>query len=254
MTPMAELRHRIGQRADGQLRVLSVDLFDTLLLRTSAPECERFREVAERWAALPPCCDRGLTTETIFEARWQCAKVAYRAIEPRSGVREARIEDILRLQLLTLRLPVELVPQVLEVELAYEEAALRPNTAVAALCMEARAAGWRIIVASDMYLGEADLRRLLEYHGLGALVDKVYASASIGLTKRSGNLYRHMLREEAVEAGALTHFGDHYDADHCVPRSLGIDAHWLPRAYLWRMAASARAGAAGWLHPNLRLL
>lgn len=254
MKSVANIRRCICERAGNPLQVVSVDLFDTLLLRRLEPEPQRFRDIAARWADLKPCRDGDLTASAIFHARWQCAKMAYRAAQPIFSVREATILEILRLQLQALRLPVELLPEVLELELAYEEAALRPNPAVASLCQAARNAGCRVVVASDMYLRAEDLDRLLVRHDLANLIDAIYVSAAIGVTKRSGYLFHHLLRTENAPAGAVLHLGDHYHSDFRIPRLLGIDAHWLPRPLLWRTTLRARDAAFRWRYPQLRLL
>lgn len=254
MTRIAKIHHRLRDPAGAALKVFSVDLFDTLLLRDLDPEPKRFHDIAERWAQLADCREHCLKVNAIFEARWQCAKVAYRAAEPRYGVREATLSDILRLQLLALGLPERLLREVFELELAYEASVLSPNPAVIALCRAAREIGCRVVIVSDMYLQTEDITRLLDHHGLAELADAIYVSAAFGFSKRSGHLFRHLLREEAVTPAEVLHIGDHPHSDHTAPRALGIEAYWLPRPLPWRSLAYLRDIVFRWNYSHLRLL
>lgn len=216
-------------------RLLTIDLFDTLLLRGVKPETARFRALADRLAALNACRDQNVPAAAILEARLQCSRLAYQAATPVNSTREARIEDMLKMQLAWLALHPDLQNDFLTHEVDLEAASLRPNRPLVKLCRSLMQRGLRVAVVSDMYLDAVSLRRLLRHHGLDDFCQTVYVSAEFGVSKASGHLFSLVAEREATPFSAIVHVGDNFRADYLVPRRMGIGAIWLPRAISWRL-------------------
>ena len=216
-------------------RLLSVDLFDTLLLRGVRPETARFRNLAERLEATSECRERNISAAAILEARLLCTRLAYQAAAPVQSAREARIEDVLKMQIACLALQPQMSKDFLDHELALEANALRPNKPLVDSCRHLRRKGLRLAVVSDMYLDAPSLRHLLHHHGLDDFAENIYVSAEFGVSKASGHLFRVVAEREATPFSAMLHVGDNFRADYLAPRRHGIDAVWLPRALSWRL-------------------
>jgi hypothetical protein len=76
------------------------------------------------------------------------------------------------------------------------------------------------------------------------LVGRIYSSADIGATKRQGDLFGHVLREEGIVAGRVLHIGDDETADFRVPAELGLRTLHLPRSRTQRHLSRANGGLA----------
>lgn len=83
--------------------------------------------------------------------------------------------------------------------------------------------GKRIVFISDMYLDADFLRSILAKFSLIEPTDSLYVSCQVGLSKRSGNLFQHVLKMEAIKPSELLHTGDDLIADVERPRRLGIN-------------------------------
>src|SRR5262249_21377499 len=115
---------------------------------------------------------------------------------------------------------------------------LAPNSLVLERIAQARAAGGRIVFVSDTYLPSEFVKSELRRHGAAADGDGIYVSSTLGRTKRSGALYREMLKAEKVAANAVHHYGDNPHSDVDVPTRLGITATLLADAHFnkWERA------------------
>lgn len=230
--------------ADRAIDLISTDVFDTLVLRTTRPELLRFWQLADAVCdRLPQNISPAVSQTDIFCARVLAARAAYRNSKRVQGCDEATVETIHRLQLSALGLPEKLAGLFLDAEIAYEIDDLKPNYSVISLLKEARSAGIKIIYASDMYLPATIIDRLLRSVGADLPFDGRYSSADTGLSKRAGPLFDHIAREQAVAPSKCLHIGDSKAGDYDRPRARGWQAlHW-PRELTWRLVHSARSAA-----------
>lgn len=214
------------------VRVVSVDLYDTVLWRACRPELLRFRDIAEaqqaglRAAGLPAPGATALHRARLVVHKRCCDRV-------RHGPGEVRHADIIGATIRHLNLPEAAAPVLAEAEIGYEIAAVRPNRRLAAaladLCREKP-----VVLTSDMYLPAAAIRRVLAA-AVPVLADlPLFLSAEIGLTKRHGALFGHAAAAMGVRPGEILHLGDHPVSDVLRPREAGLAAAWTPRSRLWR--------------------
>lgn len=78
----------------------------------------------------------------------------------------------------------------------------------------------RVIITSDMYLDRLTIEKILTNAGYDITGIKIYVSCEYGFTKRSGRLYRKIIEEEGTRS--ILHIGDDYISDFFIPRILGI--------------------------------
>lgn len=142
-------------------------------------------------------------------------------------------------------------------EEAVELALARPRTPYVDLLPAARRAGKRVVLASDMFLSEAHLRRMLEQCGILDF-DALYVSSEVGVRKSSGALYEHLLRQERVLPCQALMVGDHPVSDQEIPAGLGMPvvgvespralAEQAPRFAVWQARAlAADVGIELWI-------
>ena len=199
------------------IRLASFDVFETCLLRDVLVPSEIFRRVGERIRAADDGA-RHFSPEDF--AQWR-AQAEIRARE-RIAHEDVTLDEIW--EELCPMLALLPHPRHAELEMAEESASLAPVESVRALIAAARAAHGKVIFLSDSYLPGPFLRAQLCAHGLMAESDRLYVSSELRATKASGNLFRHVLKEEGLSPRELKHYGDNDETDLRIPRALGISA------------------------------
>lgn len=194
--------------APPEVRILSLDCFDTLLWRNMNLPIDLFADL--------PYAGGGVETRTWAERR-------ARGIVPLTkGRHEVTIEEIYS----------HLSPLAPEAERT--EAVRRELEAEAAHCygfaptrdliVAAKARGLQVIIVSDTYLSEPQLRGLIGAaagEDVVAMIDRIFCSCEYGVSK-SGGLFTHVLKALGVSAGSILHVGDNPLADVVEPEKMGI--------------------------------
>ncbi|MER9210211.1 hypothetical protein [Mesorhizobium sp. M0771] len=201
------------------LKVLSLDCFDTLLWRKTATPRDVFAVLADT----PIARRLGVTPHQRISA----AARARRAKPLENGSREIDIGDIYRS---FTSLSSEEQELLAELEIRTEMSVCFAFSPYVELIRLAHARGIKIIVVSDTYLREGELRRLLARHlpaDVMQSISKLYCSVDYG-TSKSDALFPIVIKECGVAASQLLHIGDNDVADAQAPRKLGVRAlHFL---------------------------
>jgi FMN phosphatase YigB (HAD superfamily) len=199
--------------AQDDVKVLSLDCFDTLLWRKVAAPTDVFFALASR----EPYRRHGLSAALRVRAE----SAARRARQVLNRGAEVTLEEIYR----------QALPAASEAEIA-ELAALEVEVEidycfvfkpVYDLVVQAKQRGARVVVVSDTYLGEAQLKRLLFgcMPGLEGLLDAVYCSSVYGMSKGAG-IWTRLLPLLRVRPDQVLHLGDNPDADLRSPMRFGM--------------------------------
>jgi FMN phosphatase YigB (HAD superfamily) len=191
---LAGVLHSFG----GEVEVLSLDCFDTLLWRTSPDPSDIFCELR------PP-----LSRSSRFVAE----KTARQKRFVLSGHREVTLAEIYRCAL----------PGADEAEVeirATEELALERRHCTAfepamALIRNAKRRGLKVIVVSDTYLRTEELTQLIAAKVGGEVmsqIDEVFASSDFGASKLTG-LFPIVMDRLGIDPRRVLHVGDNPQAD-----------------------------------------
>ncbi|RUU48905.1 hypothetical protein EOD08_00465 [Mesorhizobium sp. M6A.T.Ca.TU.002.02.2.1] len=201
------------------ITVLSLDCFDTLLWRKTATPTDVFAVLADN----PVARRLGIAPHQRVSA----AARAYRAKPLENGSREPDLGDIYRF---FTSLSGEERELLAEAEIRTEMDVCFAFSPYVELIRLAHARGIKIIIVSDMYLREGELRRLLARHlpeDVMQSISKIYCSVDYG-TSKSNALFQIVIKECGVPASQLLHIGDNDVADAQAPRKLGVRAlHFL---------------------------
>ena len=195
------------------IEILSLDCFDTLLWRNCNLPVDVFADL--------PLPGSGVEARVWGETR---ARRAIPLIEERI---EVSIEDIY----------AYLMPgagaaeraAMIAAELDAEARHCYAFAPTVALMRAARARGLRIIIVSDTYLSQAQLRTLIERAAgaeVAGMIDHVFCSSEHGVPKAAG-LFVPVLATLGVSPSAILHCGDNRTADVDVPTRLGIHCRHL---------------------------
>lgn len=114
-------------------------------------------------------------------------------------------------------------------EVSAEIDGLRAAPGAAAALDQARAAGARVVVSSDMYWRTQDFVQLFQRLGLPA-PDRFLVSGELGVSKRAGAFFDRLLASEAVGPSELCHIGDDAWSDIIPARQRGIAWRWIGHA------------------------
>jgi FMN phosphatase YigB (HAD superfamily) len=208
----ADLPALLDQAPD-TVRILSLDCFDTLLWRNAQAPHDVFAALDIPGGAIWP--------------RVRAEQRARKRAAFAEGRREVTIDEIYR----------SLMPHAADEEVkaavvAELEAEARHCFAFAptvALMRAAKARGLDIIIVSDTYLEEPQLRDLIAQTAgaeVAEMIDRVFCSCQYGMSKADG-LFRPVVEALGVCPTSILHVGDNQTADQVAPSELGVSTAHL---------------------------
>ncbi|CAN5519034.1 hypothetical protein BH09PSE4_BH09PSE4_01920 [soil metagenome] len=190
------------------IATLSLDCFDTLLWRIAHAPRDIFAEID-----LP-----GGGTEPRMWAEGAARRAAMAAHKSS----EVSIEDIYR-RLLP-GADVAAIADAVANECTLEARHCYAFAPVVALMRQAKARGLHVMIVSDTYLSEIQLRTLIAAAAGDetlALIDRLFVSSAYGVGK-GGGLFPHVLKALGTRPETILHVGDNARADQIAPSALGI--------------------------------
>ncbi|MDB6022892.1 MAG: hypothetical protein JWQ04_2749, partial [Pedosphaera sp.] len=212
---------------DETIKLVSFDVFDTVIARRCGAPATIFRIVGEKLVQRNLLAINPPAFQTL---RVQAEKRSHR----HKGNREITLAEIYaELNSFWLR-PQGVVEQMIACELETESENLFAIPGALALVQAVRKTGRRLVFTSDMYLPEAFLRQTLAKEGLMQKKETLYVSSRWGVSKADGGLYRVLLEQEKMRPSQVVHVGDSCVVDFEKARKLGIKAVHSDRGSLNR--------------------
>jgi FMN phosphatase YigB (HAD superfamily) len=212
-------------------KLLTVDIWDTLLRRDCHPECIKLA------TARHLLLTRTDNLKSAYQNQWSLyhARIdteSLLAVESRSLGRddEYEITDVLSRWLETVSecmFDSSVAHYLAEYELQVEIARSFPDQGIEDFLKVYPAE--RTFFLSDFYMNAERLGRLLEAKGLRYLVPEGISSCDIGFNKRSGRLYTHVHELYRLSPEEHVHVGDNPWSDVDSAKRIGVTAiHYLP--------------------------
>ncbi len=227
----------LDRRLDRPGRILSLDIFDTLLLRDGSSELRRFWEIGVEMARVAHET-AGITIRAAdaFLLRYLGTRATYRASPSVDGCREGCLSEIHRTA-------SRMIPGIgaaaadalhaafIEAELAYEASRLAPATALIDYLARHRQRGGACILITDMYMRESYVRALFTRLDIApGLFETIFSSADHKVSKASGGIFSIAAKAMDRPSEAFVHVGDSLNGDFRLPRRHGWEALHLPIA------------------------
>ncbi|MBX3228807.1 MAG: HAD family hydrolase [Labilithrix sp.] len=228
-----------------EIEVLSLDCFDTILWRNTAAPVDVFYDLAHR----PAFAKWGINARlrVTSEGRARDLKTA------RTGLPEVTLAEIYRAAFPALRDAD--VAELAADELAAEAAACVPHPETIALIRAAAARGLSVVVVSDTYFTETELRALLAATlpaDAYSAIARVFVSSAIGKPK-AGGMFKPVLDALGVRARDVLHVGDNLRADYVAGKAIGMNAcHLVHHGPEVEEVLRMQTTAASLLMPALR--
>lgn len=217
------------------IKVLSLDIFDTYLLRNIKPEIFRFREIACRHYCFFKELRIDFSINSLFAARLNAHKIGYRTAPMVHKFRDASLSHIFRIYLhhLNIRSSSELINQLIDIELKYEKDNLSLNKYIYNFALAFHQQGGRIFFISDMYFQKKHIAMLLAHFSDFMFYEDIYMSSQFSTPKSSGILFRHFLTTEGLVGNNILHIGDDLKSDIRIPQNSNFNTMYTPRSSVY---------------------
>ncbi|MET0594406.1 MAG: HAD family hydrolase, partial [Polyangiaceae bacterium] len=240
----SEFLAALGESSRG-LKVLSLDCFDTLLFRRTATPIDVFFHLQDA----PEFRAIGMNAKIRAMAEGVARDLAQ--VRKQSG--EVRLPDIYRAAFPALS--DDQVRDMMQAEIAAEKRVLYAFPPAVELLRTASSRGLKIVLVSDTYFDEKQLRQLLAAT-LGdtdlARIDRIFCSNAYGRSKVNG-LFGDVIAKLGVAASSILHIGDNELADFGGPRQAGVRSlHFVHHDEPVQDILRWQNAAADLLHPTLR--
>lgn len=198
------------------IKFVSVDVFDTLLIRKNDDENHRFFMVSKIASSLLK-----IETDKIFEARLFAHHACYSI--RLNNESEPSISKIFAVMCNYLGIDNGKIDKLIEIELDFETTQLTPNKNLISVLNSVK--DKKIILLSDMYLTSKHILSLLEKLNVKLPDLEIFSSSDLGLSKRSGSSFQILSKNNKMTEGL--HIGDNLVSD-----ILNAQKHKLSTFYL----------------------
>lgn len=202
--------------------MLSLDIFDTLLWRTVPEPVDAFVLLGHRLHELGKLSSR-VSVPVFARLRQEAEARARRHAAPRAAAPEVSLVEIyeeIPRRFLAGAEPAELA----RIEVELEKSITFPDLDVVDLARWAQGDGIPLVLVSDTYFGEGELRQILARDPFLDLdVKRIFTSSEQKVGKASG-LFRVVVEALGVQPGTLLHIGDHPEADVRAAEREGVRA------------------------------
>ncbi|MGQ3676226.1 hypothetical protein ACT6QH_12100 [Xanthobacter sp. TB0139] len=218
--------------------ILSLDIFDTLLLRDSSSELTRFVEIGGYMADIVDGhkldfsgAPRAPTKRSIdaFLARHLGTKVTYRARDRVRGAAEGSLTEIHSIASRILSGTDKYQDDFIAAELSYEATRLSVNQLLLEYIDLHNKRGGRTILITDMYMHAEHVRSLLRLLNVDLnQFDLIISSADTIVSKNSGGIFCLAEEQAGAARDRYLHIGDNIKGDFQSPIQHGWKAIHLP--------------------------
>ncbi len=233
------------QHYANHIKVLSLDCFDTLLWRKTSAPIDVFYDVQHRPAF------RALGFTATMRIQGESKARILKIIQ--HGHSEVTLTDIYHTCFPQLN--ETHTAALIEAELAAEIAACYAFQPMVELIRAAHQCGLKIIIVSDTYFTQPQLRQLLSSalpSDVMAMIDTIFCSSEHGKSKARG-LLQTVLTQLDQPPENILHLGDNQSADFAAARNANIHAlHFLHHSEHISELLRMQLTAASFLDPTIR--
>jgi predicted HAD superfamily hydrolase len=192
------------EKIDKKIKVISFDCFDTIFWRrVISPTDIFFHLEQDKLFKL-----HGITASKRIKMEAQTRSKKYFT----DGSNEVNLEEIYKNILPNA--DQGLIANLIDIEINYEIDNGYIYKPIYDLLRLSKNNGLRVIVVSDTYFKQNQLKKLLftKCPELQEMIEQVYCSCDFGVSKRGG-IWKHIFAKLAVSSQQVHHIGDNYEAD-----------------------------------------
>ncbi len=199
-------------------KVVSFDIFDTLLLRPFYKPSDIFALMNITFNDMI----KGYSYVDFEKIRINVEAALRKEVKP---IEEITLNEIYKRIGLIFRLSKEQIEILKNKEIDLEYEFTRQRKTGKELFELAQTMNKKIICISDMYLPQNVVLNMLKKCGYN--IKNIYLSSEYLRTKNTGKLYDFVLEQENIKAEEIVHIGDNWDSDIVMAQNKGIRAYHL---------------------------
>ena len=211
---------------DDNIKVVSFDIFDTLVFRPFCEPTDLFSLLSERIAFKLQSKDHLELKQLRIDAE-QRARELQHIKNP--SLEDITIDDIYNAFKEISNYDDKTIDIIKNEEIDLELKYCYQRKFTKDLFDLALYMGKKVIITSDMYLHQDTLELLLEKQNFNGY-SNIYVSSELNLTKASGNLYSYIQKELGYKPEEFIHIGDTMHSDVNRARERGWNSFFLPKA------------------------
>lgn len=210
---------------DENIKVVSFDIFDTLVVRPFFVPADLFVLLNNTFRNVVGI-KTGIDFSKMRTTSEQIARNRRYTIE--SEKPEITLDEIYKVMAEIYHIQENVLEIMKQKEIEYEIRFCMVRNTGYELYELCKAKGKKVICTSDMYLPKDVIQKILQKNNYIG-VEEIYLSCETRTTKSTGNLFKEVLNKENLEANQLLHIGDNNSSDYEMPLKIGIEAKHLPR-------------------------
>ena len=208
---------------DKRIKVISFDIFDTLITRPFLYPKDLFTFMNDDYRKL----SNNLSID-FSKIREDCEMMA-RTEAYNNKKEEIKLDRIYEFVEKEYDVPKNISQILKQKEIDLELRFCKRRESTYSLYKLAKYMGKRVICTSDMYLPINVIKEILNKNGFDE-IDKIYLSSEKMKTKATGNLYECVINEESIEPNEIMHIGDNYKTDHEIADNKKMHSIYYPKA------------------------
>ncbi len=206
---------------DKKHKVISFDIFDTLIMRPFYSPTDIHSMVGKRASRIASFLNEESFPKIRANAEYQ-ARILSKEQDVTMDEIYSALADICSISLED-AYAIRDIEKELEIKYCYARKSARELFDLAIL------SGKRVIITSDMYLDKGTVSSILAKNGyLG--YEKLYLSSETMKLKATGDIFKFVLSELGVEPSEILHIGDNWNSDIVSAQKCGYDTYFLPKA------------------------
>lgn len=211
---------------DPKVKYFGFDVFDTLVVRP-------FFEPSDLFVCLNKKFSEFITDDACIEfslirreGEWACRQ-QYNVLRPCNE--DVSLQEIYDFISKEYGFDKSITDAVMQYEMELELRFIQPRNIGREFFELAQYMGKTVFIASDMYLPEEHIEKMLRKCGYDNY--KLYLSNTLGISKYSGNLYKHILKDLSIDPSSegVGFIGDNFEVDVKNSQKNGMTGFHLPK-------------------------
>ncbi len=206
-----------------EIKVVSFDIFDTLLLRPTGGESDKYALLDRVFHKLSSAHISFGKVRTMAEA-----SLRRKILSGEISREDITIDEIYKVIRDLFHIDPRIASEMQREEEELEERLCTVRKSGRYLYEKALQSGRTVIFISDMYLKKEQIEKLLRMNGFDQ-ISHLFISSETGLRKSTGSLFRQIPSFLGVEPGEILHIGDNREQDCEMAEKCGFQTAWLPK-------------------------
>lgn len=203
-----------------EIKIISFDIFDTLLFRTVIEPKDVFNKIGEfakEKKLIPEYIDNVEFRNIRIEAEKRSREKKYELKKTKEVVLEEIYQEMPNI------INQSCIFEIMKLELEIEKEVCYINPFMEEVIQKVVELNKKVILTSDMYLSKEQISDILVYNQMDwNLIEDIFVSSEYNKTKRDTELYHIVLSKYKVKPEEVLHIGDNYSSDIVSAKNLGM--------------------------------